>query len=407
AWIVGRGDLLAAVLGFAAIHLHLSGRRRPWLHGLAVLAWLLALFGKLAAAPVPLLILLIEWRFHERRPRRWLEPATVGRYGAYAIAALVYLSVRADAMGSVFPSGPGVTWKEPQVFASVVVAGALSFRMLWTAFLPAGLCADYSADPVFDSGNLVPIAADPLVFLAAAAVPVIVVAAVLAGRRAPLLSVGLLWFFLALIPVAQAIRIGAVMADRFLYLPSAGIALLLGAGLVALPRFRVPAGAVLLAALCVLTWHREAAWRDDFSMNRDVLKASNYPANADAWNRLGLAHSRAGDRAAELDAYREGLRHAPANRYLLKNFGAALVQAGRLPEAREALTAALSHSRSMDLQAAKIVYNLALVLMRQGEAAEAARLLDRALEEAGRLPADLRQRMTVLRDRARRIAAPR
>jgi Tfp pilus assembly protein PilF len=146
-------------------------------------------------------------------------------------------------------------------------------------------------------------------------------------------------------------------------------------------------------------------------MNRDVLKASNYPANADAWNRLGLAYSRVGRPAEEIAAYRQGLVHAPRNRYLLKNLGAALYEAGRLPEAREALSAALaessSHLHSPDLQAAKIVYNLALVLMRQGEAAEAARLLEQALEEAGRLPGELRQRMADLKDRARRTDATR
>jgi len=405
AWIVARGDLLATVLGLATIHLHLAGRRRPWLHAAAVLVWLLALFGKLAAAPIPLLILLVETFFCGLAPRQWLEPRNLLRYASYGIAAGIYFAVRANAMGDVFPSGPGRTWEDPELLASAVVAGSISFRMLGTMLIPVGLCADYSADPVFDGGSLVRIAASPLVGLTAFAVPAVIVLALLVRRRAPLVSFGLLWFFVALLPVSQAIRIGAVMADRFLYLPSIGIAVLLAAALVRLPRGRVPLGLLLFACLAALTWGREAVWRNDVTMNEDVLAA--YPDDPDAWNRLGIAYGRRDEPVAEIAAYREGLARSPRHRYLLKNLGAAFLEAGRLPEAREALGEALRSSRRMDLQAARIAYNLARVMLRQGEAADAAQLLDRVLSGTPRLSGELRERLVRLRDHARRAAAPR
>jgi len=401
AWIVARGDLLATVFGLATIHLHLAGRRRPSLHALAVACWLTALFGKLAAAPVPLLILLVE-----RVPlRQMLEPRHLLRYAAYGIAAGIYFAVRANAMGDVVPAGPGLTWKDPQAVASVVVALALTFRMFATAFIPAGLCADYSADPVFAEQNLVGIASEPLVVLTAFAVPALIVIAILVRRRAPLVSFGLLWFFVAILPVTQVVRIGAVMADRFNYLPSIGIAVLLAAALVRLPRGRIVLAIVLLSCMCTLTWRREAVWRDEVSMNRDVL--ASYPADPDAWNRLGIALGERGARWLEIGAYREGLSHNPRHRYLLKNYGAALYQAGQLPEARRALSEALRLSPRIDLQAAKIAYNLAVLLLRQGEAADALRLLDRVLSEPPAMPGWLRRDLESRREQAREAVAPR
>jgi Flp pilus assembly protein TadD len=195
------------------------------------------------------------------------------------------------------------------------------------------------------------------------------------------------------------------MADRFNYLPSIGIAVLLSAALVRVPRWRVVLAIALFTSLCAITWQREAVWRNDVSMNRDVL--ASYPDDPDAWNRLGIAFGERGDRGRELAAYREGLSKNPRHRYLLKNFGAALYQAGRLPEARVALAEALRLSPGIDLQAAKIAYNLAGLLLRQGEAADAVLLLDRVLSEPPAMPESLRVALTSRREQAREAATPR
>jgi len=234
AWIVGRGDLLAAGLGLAAIHLHLSGRAKPGFQALALLAYLAALFGKLSAAPIPLLVLLVENRF---RGERLATPASLWRYASYALPVGLYLLVREGAMGGLVPEGIGVTWKGAGDFTSLFVSGAILFRYVQVFLFPVRMCADYSADPVFSDGQrLTEIASLPQVTLLAAGTIALVTGAILLRKRTPWLSFGILWFFVALTPVSQVVRIGAVMADRYLYLPSAVACIGLGAGLVLLSR---------------------------------------------------------------------------------------------------------------------------------------------------------------------------
>ncbi|MHC4470522.1 MAG: tetratricopeptide repeat protein, partial [Planctomycetota bacterium] len=329
AWIVGRADLLALVLTLATAHLHLAGRRRPWLHALALLTYLAALFGKLAAGPAPLLVMLLELRRGDVGRRGLLAPQNVWRYGAYVLPIVVYCLVREPAMGSLLPqTDVGVTWKGAEELAMPFVAAAILFRYVVVFLVPTGLCADYSADPVFRKAALIELARSPAVIAMAAGLVGLAFLAVLLRRRSPWLAFGVLWFLAALLPVSQIVRIGAVMADRYLYLPAAGGCVAVAAGVLALPRWRVPVAAVLLACFALLTASREAVWRSDLTMREDVL--ASYPDDADSWNWIGLHWDAQGDAEKEEAAYRRGLELAPGNRFLRKNLGYLLYERGDL-----------------------------------------------------------------------------
>jgi hypothetical protein len=375
AWIVARADLLALVLTLATAHLHLSGRRRPGLHALALICFLAGLFGKLAAAPAPLLVLLVEWRRGDVSLRTLLAPRHLWRYASYAAPVVVYFLVREAAMGSLFPeTDVGVTWKEAEGVAVPFVAAAILFRYFLVFLVPTGLCADYSASAVFHKAELIGLARSPAVILMAAALVALVFLSVLIRRRHPWPAFGILWFLVALLPVSQVVRIGAVMADRYLYVPAAGASVALAALVLALPRWRVQIGVVLLACFALLTVSREAAWRSDLTMNEDVLRS--YPTDGDAWNRIALHWAVEGDREREEAAYLEGVRHAPRNRFLLKNYGIFLYERGDLAAARVELEKAFLLSRAQDRQKATIAYALGAVLLEEGDEAGAALVLE-------------------------------
>ncbi len=379
AWIVGRGDLLAFVLSMATILLHLAGRKRPALHLLALLAFTLAVFGKLAAAPVPLLILLIEGTVRGLKVRDLLRPRNLLRYASYALPVVLYAFVRAEAMGSLLPQSTGVTLRGVDSLPVVTIGAALLFRYASIFLVPLGLCADYSADPVFDVDLVTGIAGSAPVFLMAGGAVGLIALALWARRRAPFLALGALWFFAALLPVSQVVRIGAVMADRYLYLPAAGGAIFLSMLLLRLPRARAALGLVVLLCLTSLTVAREAVWRSDRTMSEDVLRASNYPGDADAVNRLGLTWQLAGDVEKEEAAYRRGLELDPDNRYLRKNLGAVLLETGRIEEALGVLTQAFQLPQAKDRQKASIAYNLSLALIALGKEPAAALVLEEAV----------------------------
>ena len=101
-------------------------------------------------------------------------------------------------------------------------------------------------------------------------------------RRSPLLGVGIVWILLGLAPVSQAIPIIVVAADRFLYIPMLGWALLVGlllerglararaAGWSKLPAVAI---ALLFVAYGVRTLSRVPDWRNDETLNLATAEA--------------------------------------------------------------------------------------------------------------------------------------
>src|SRR5207245_1295743 len=111
---------------------------------------------------------------------------------------------------------------------------------------------------------------------------VLVVTAVSAGalllrRRWPGLLAGWLSYLALLAPTMGLVRSGAyVAADRYSYLPLAGLAVLGAGGLCALnaraTRRLAAAGAVVLAGLTVLTWQQCLVWRDSEALWTHALR---------------------------------------------------------------------------------------------------------------------------------------
>jgi tetratricopeptide (TPR) repeat protein len=98
--------------------------------------------------------------------------------------------------------------------------------------------------------------------------------AVILRRRCPAILAGWASYLVMLAPVSGIAHAGYQVAnDRYSYLPSLGLALLVGAGLGGLLAYRgsaraafvhTAAGAIvtLIAALGVLSWHQVQVWRD-------------------------------------------------------------------------------------------------------------------------------------------------
>ncbi len=134
--------------------------------------------------------------------------------------------------------------------------------------------------------------------------------AVASARRTPEIAAGIGFFYVALLPSTRLFtdpRIGQVFAERFLYLPSVGLALALAAALAAIACRAGPAATLagvgtLCGLLAALTWQRNAEWHSDVALwEADVARA---PENGDAWMQLTTNYLRLGqnERIAELCA---------------------------------------------------------------------------------------------------------
>jgi protein O-mannosyl-transferase len=154
------------------------------------------------------------------------------------------------------------------------------------------------------------------------------------ARRYPFLATGWFWYLVTLLPVIGILQVGdQSMADRYSYLPSIGISIMIAWGVPELVA-GWKQGRVLLAlaacgvlvALTALTWHQLGYWRDGITLYRHTLQVTS--ANPIITYNLGVAHAELGDLDAAMESYREVLRMQPAEVKALNNLGMAFAARG-------------------------------------------------------------------------------
>jgi protein O-mannosyl-transferase len=114
---------------------------------------------------------------------------------------------------------------------------------------------------------------------------VISAAIIIAVKRLPYLFTGWFWYAISILPVIGIIPVGDPMADRYIYLPSIGIAIIVAWGVPSLIKSEemrkiilFPAGIAVLVILSILTWQQCAYWKNSielFSHSLQVTK-NNY-----------------------------------------------------------------------------------------------------------------------------------
>ncbi|MCB9831966.1 MAG: tetratricopeptide repeat protein [Planctomycetes bacterium] len=253
-WVSGRKDLVSGFLLLLALTLFLDGvtRARPWRSRfLAPLLYLAALFAKASVLPGFLIAFLLARLSTpaERKGTRALVLETLPLALVALLALVVHLAVAA---------AEGTTGGHEGAFLprAVGMAGALG-RYLVNALAPVRLALVYDLplDGSFGAWQLLGLLA---LFLG-------LLALFTWRRSAGPRRAALLWFLVALLPFNNLLpRFAGVMADRYLYLPIMGLALLV-ASLVARAR-RPRAGLVLvlllIAGFGTLSFFRTRVWSD-------------------------------------------------------------------------------------------------------------------------------------------------
>ncbi|HKQ96450.1 MAG TPA: DUF1736 domain-containing protein, partial [Candidatus Polarisedimenticolia bacterium] len=245
--IVGRAELIAAAAVLGALLLHRRALRGAGGGAAAILAPLCVVAAMLAKESGFAVIALVA--IVERLPGR-TTPAPIDArrrralWIAYAAVILLVFGLRWAVLGR---PGPGATI--PFVDNPAASAGAVTGRLTalacvvrYTRLLlwPRVLSADYSYDQIPIAGGI----ADAGVILGFLLAAGALVLGWRLRRRLPLVGFGLLLLAVALAPASNLIVFaGTLLAERLLYLPSAGLALLV-AGIAA----AVPAGALRGAA---------------------------------------------------------------------------------------------------------------------------------------------------------------
>lgn len=359
--IVGRADLLAAFGVLAGLLCYgrsasAAGRRRlAWLAGMAA-AQAIGLFSKESAVVLPGIVLVYGLTWFDRTTWRRLTPA----YAALALPFAAFFYLRAQAhlhMVVPFTDNP---LADAGFWTARLTAFKVVGKFLWLFLWPAQLSADYSynAVPLFgwawtweDAKALIGLA----VCLGAALAAVILA---VRGRRAekPLLFF-LVFFFVAISPTSNLlVFIGSIMAERFLYLPSVGLAgcavaagYALGQTALGQTALRRPqtarAAYAALGLVCVAlgarTYVRNQDWKDELSLWTSAVTVS--PGNAKAhYNLANTLEILPGRQPEAISEYQAALRIDPNHADVHYNLANALSTVpGRQPEAIAEYQAAL------------------------------------------------------------------
>ena len=412
-FVSGRTDVIATLFFLLALLAYDRGRAREgWGSiGWSLTAYLLALLAKEVAITLPIMLML--WDRLVRGDLRGHGAAwrALPRYAAYGAATTLYLGLRLFALGGLESGGD--TW------GSVLTRALTTIRILasyaWITIVP------YPSSPYH---AIAPETVPPGLgwWLALAGLIAALGATAWAARRAPAAGFGALWFWSTLAP-SIAVNLlplpSAIMAERFLYLPTVGFTLVLGWGAARLlgpvawgrttqirPIPSLGLAAVLLAYALLTLWRNED-WRDEYRLysrmvetapeaamphlnlaftqlargeigpaNQHLREAVRLaPGSARANAGLGLTETILGEREAGLRHGLEARALAPGNADVLASLGALYLQRGEpalaLPELTESL-----RIKPNQVHAA---LNRALALAWLDQAGPAEAQLDRAL----------------------------
>ena len=269
--VAGRADLMAGLGVLAALLLHVrlmgvSGWRRALgLTGIFAAA-LFGVFSKENAVVLPALMLLYDLVLRRERPKAWRR--VFPGYAA-AISALIFMLIVRHAVLPRLPSPDLPFVDNPLVGAGFWTARLTAMEVFWRyvglLLWPRWLSWDYSY-------NQIPMATLAVGLASLSGVVLSLAALAWLFRRRPAACFFGAFFLLSLGPVSNLLLlIGAIMAERFLYLPSFGFAGCLVAvlemgrsGLRFAPSRRAIVGllALFVGALGLRTWQRNLDWTD-------------------------------------------------------------------------------------------------------------------------------------------------
>ncbi|MHB1328640.1 MAG: tetratricopeptide repeat protein [Gemmatimonadales bacterium] len=268
--VVGQAELWMALFVLISCLIYLRARE----HGTptALQRWSIAGLLVLAAAAkeqgivLPALLVVLEW-WVVKGPGGWQRIRTIAPtfvlLGIVGVAFLVarYLVLN-DAGG-----GPAIAGLDQ---LSIVQRGLVMLPVVleWLRLFvwPDHLEAQYSPPAYGGPPTWSPAAIGGLIAFA-----LLIILAIAVRRRAPVITMGLAWTGLALLPVANIVfATGIVLAERTLFLPSVGIVLAGTAAAVWItnrhPQTSLPLGTALLLLLALgaaRSFSRQAVWQSN------------------------------------------------------------------------------------------------------------------------------------------------
>ncbi|MFZ0825945.1 MAG: tetratricopeptide repeat protein [Verrucomicrobiia bacterium] len=327
---------------------------------LALFFFACGLMSKPTVVTLPFVLLLLDFWPLQRFNRSMIPRLLLEKLPFLALA------LAGSAVTYLVQKSAGAVWSAAVVpFHSKLANALLAYvRYLSKCFWPADLAVLYpyhshlSAAPVIGSALMLAIWSGLFLWRA---------------RRNPYLFVGWFWFLGTLVPTIGLVQVGSQsIADRYMYLPSIGLFILIAWSLNDLvnyqPRWRpgvMLAGTAALAGCLMVTRIQLGYWQNSITLLRHTLLVTT--DNYTIYNSLGELMQRAGQPDEALMLYAEAVRIQPLYSPAQYNLGIALLNRGWTEKACEPLAAAVRLAPE-DVEARQA---FGLALMHSGKLAEA------------------------------------
>jgi len=299
AWVSERKDVLSAFFGLLTIGAYwryvekskIQSPKSKIYYGLALLFFALGLMSKPMLVTLPVILLLLDFWPLRRISGLATFFSKCSTAGPLVLekAPFFLLSI-ASGVATVFTQHEAGAMGEPtdQFSFSARVANALAACVLYLGktVWPVRLSVFYPRPPAWPAWQ---IAGSTVLLLA------ITFIAISQARRRPFLLFGWLWFLCTLLPVIGLVQVGSQsMADRYMYIPSIGLFVMLAWGVKAIFPRQLPARLILAVVIgaamigCLVTTSRQLRyWRSSEALFQHTIDVT--PPNVMPHVNLGEA----------------------------------------------------------------------------------------------------------------------
>ncbi len=297
---------------------------RLFFYILSFIALILAMFSKEMTITLPFMILLYEVCFFRDEGIEW-------KHVVPFFATLIIIPITMAVTKSVnFEEMRLMSQTSPDILPSNYLM--TQFRVIVTyirlLFIPMNQNLDYDypiSKALFDIPTL-----SSLIFLA-----IILIAAVKMFRRYRLISFGIFFFLLTLLPESSVIPIKDVIFEHRLYLPMVGYAIFLVSAAYYIFENKSIKPAIIILSIAgisysILTYNRNFIWKDEFTLWDDTVRKS--PNKARPFNYRGIAYLNKGDIGQAISDYNKAIKFNPEYANAYNNRGNAYIKKGNFDQ---------------------------------------------------------------------------
>ena len=340
AWITERKDVLNALFFLLSLHAYLSYAKSPsrpsYYYFLTLFFFILSLLSKPMTITMPLLLLIIDFYPLGRVRTKGLKHLVIEKLPFFGLSFMV------GVLSILTQSGTLVPIEKMPLADRLHIASRGALFYIYKTFVPLSLAPLYPRD--FESGLNLYFAAYALLLASITAFTVLML-----KRTGALLSAWA-YYLVTLLPVIGILQLGKqAAADRYMYIPGIGLAVLAAAGAGYLVRRNEKAFAPMLAAVAVtsallsfLTVRQISVWKDSVSLWTQEIKV--FPDYANGYVGRGITHLLNGNSREAAADLTKGIELKPGSKLLFNAYfhrGIAFSSIGRIPEGVADFTKAL------------------------------------------------------------------